>query len=310
MMNSVLVIDKPAGMTSFDVVRMVRTSLGAEKAGHAGTLDPLATGVLTLMVNEAVKLTRFFEGHDKEYRATLRLGVETDTLDREGSVIIERPVNLSAAEIRQAVSEFAGDIEQTVPRYSAVKMQGRPLYYWTRKGVSVAPPRRNVTIHHITIESINLPEVTLLVGCSKGTYIRTLCSDIGNRLGCGAALFDLRRLSSGPFKEDKAVPVCGCSPEELRDRLKRNALSMTEALAGVAAVPVDDDTAALIRRGWQPGPDILGGHDVASLGPGDVIKFITFDQCMVALGRMLVSGSELATGVEERPVRIFRVINS
>ncbi len=309
-MDGVVIIDKPSGRTSHDVVRDVKRLLGAKKVGHAGTLDPLATGVLPVCVNEATKLTRFFLHEDKEYRATMLLGVTTDTLDREGEVIHRREPRLREEEIREVVEGFAGRIEQRVPTYSAVKFRGKALYKWTREGVAVDPPVREVTVHRIGVIEIRQPYVIFEVFCSKGTYIRSLCAAMGEKLGCGACLFDLRRTRSGPFAQANAVSLEGLSDKEKREVLEKNMIPLADALPGVDAIVVDEDTQNRIRNGYQPVCGVLKEANISLPGKGDLVKFVARDGGIIAVARMRCAPEELyLVGAERQAVEILRVLN-
>jgi len=231
-MNGVVVVDKPAGITSHDAVERVRKLLGEKKAGHTGTLDPMATGVLPVCVGEATKLASFLAGDDKTYEVTMRLGVRTDTLDMTGRVLDEQEPRVTGADVRAVLEGFAGTITQVPPQYSAVKVRGRALYKWARKGVRVEAPARQVEIRAIRLRAIEPPRVRFDVTCSKGTYVRTLCADAGERLGCGAALESLRRTASGRFRLEDAVSLEGASDAALRERLERGLIPRHGPLRG------------------------------------------------------------------------------
>ena len=305
-----MIIDKPSGRTSYDIVRDVKKLLGAKKVGHAGTLDPLATGILAVCVGEATKLSRFLLHDDKEYRATMLLGVRTDTLDREGAVIDRREPHLQESEIREAVEGFAGRIEQRAPKYSAVKFKGKPLYKWTRQGVDIEPPLRGVTIHRISVAEMQMPYVTFDVSCSKGTYIRSLCADIGDRLGCGGCLSDLRRVRSGSFSQEDAVSLEGLSDEERREVLKKKMIPLAQMLPGVGTIVVDQGTADRIRKGYQPDCGILRDTKIPLPQRGDLVKFATEDGRIVAVAKMSFSSEDLSSmSDEQQAVEILRVLN-
>jgi tRNA pseudouridine55 synthase len=205
-MNVIINLNKPRGITSHQAVSRVKRLLGAKKAGHTGTLDPLATGVLLVCVNEATKISRFLLGMDKRYRARVRLGITTDTGDTEGRIMAEKDVSgLIDEELIRAVKSFSGVIRQKPPMYSAVKVRGEKLYKLARKGLEVERPERVVEIHDISILDVDLPFFDFSVSCSKGTYIRTLCEDIGRELGTGAHLAALERTGAGPFDIEKSV---------------------------------------------------------------------------------------------------------
>lgn len=203
-MNGIIIIDKPEGRTSHDIVYEVRRLTGIKKVGHTGTLDPMATGVLPVCVGNATKAADMLTLSDKTYIAELVLGKTTDTQDAEGNILTECEVNCTEAEIREAVGSFKGEIEQIPPMYSAVKQNGKKLYELARKGIEVERKSRKVTIHSIEILEINGTHVKIEVSCSKGTYIRTLCEDIGKKLNTGAYMNTLRRTKTGCFSINKS----------------------------------------------------------------------------------------------------------
>ena len=309
-MNGVVVIDKPAGMTSHDVVAGIRRLLGIKKVGHAGTLDPLATGVLPICINEATKLMPFFDDHRKDYQATLRLGLQTDTLDRDGRIIAEQTPNVTPAEVAAVLQTFVGKITQIPPRYSAVKFQGRPLYAWARKGIDIEALPRTVEIFRIRVEKIALPEATFHVSCSKGTYIRSLCADVGRELGCGACLNELRRTASGPFTEKSALLLDGLAPERQQQLLTERLIRLADALPGLPAIEIDETLQASLRRGCQPAAAVMMGYDIPFLAGGDMIKFVTAGRDLVAVARALYPSDEMPSMAEKAQVfEILRVFN-
>ena len=206
--SGVLVVDKPRDMTSHDVVDIVRRLFNTRRVGHAGTLDPIATGVLVVLVGSATKSSAMLTNDEKEYSARLTLGKTTDTGDAYGKTVKASGLNgLDRKTVEDAVLSFRGEIEQTPPMFSAVKYKGRSLYKLARKGVTVDRQSRRVVIKDITIEDISLPQVDFKVVCSKGTYIRQLCADIGEKLGCGGHMSALRRSRSGDFHISRAVTL-------------------------------------------------------------------------------------------------------
>jgi len=206
--SGVLLVDKAGGMTSHDVVAIARRALGIKKIGHCGTLDPMATGLLMLVVGRATKIQDLLMSEDKEYEGTLTLGATTSTQDKEGAVIEEREVpKLTGAQLAAAFDKFVGPFEQIPPMVSAIKMDGVPLYKLARKGVEVERAPRPVYITNYKITRTALPEVDFVVNCSKGFYVRTYAHDIGALLGCGGHLSALRRTRSGKFNLDRAVPI-------------------------------------------------------------------------------------------------------
>ena len=206
--DGVLLVDKAEGMTSHDVVALVRRQLGIKKVGHCGTLDPIATGLLLLTIGRGTKVQDLLMSEDKEYVGTLTLGASTSTQDREGDVLETKPVPpLSEAEIRAAFEKFRGDFYQTPPMVSAKKHGGVPLYKLARQGKVVEREPRFVHVYRYTIDRIALPEIDFSVLCSKGFYVRTYAHEIGELLGCGAYLKCLRRTKSGRFEVDNAITV-------------------------------------------------------------------------------------------------------
>ena len=306
-MNGILVIDKPAGKTSYDVVREVKRILGAKKAGHTGTLDPLATGVLPICLNEATKLAQFFSSDSKDYRATMLLGVRTDTLDTEGVIISRETPQVGPGEIEAALRGLVGKGEQIPPRYSAVKFRGKPLYQWARKGIDVELSPRAMEIHRLAVEEVRLPYVTFTVSCSKGTYIRTICSDAGETLGCGACLSGLRRTRSGAFREEEALP--------LHDRdsgtLAGHIIPMADVLPDIVNIGIDSPLAEKLKAGYQPlVADVLGMNHIPSLAAGDMIKFVTLDRRLLAVAKMIYASDQLSARDGKEPaVRIARVFD-
>jgi len=309
-MNGVIVIDKPAGRTSRTVVEEVQRTLGIKKAGHTGTLDPLATGVLPVCINEATKLVQFLALDTKDYRATLLLGVRTDTLDTEGRVITREEPRVTRQQVEDALHSLTGRREQLPPLYSAVKFRGKPLYEWTRQGIAVEQLPREVEVYGIRIDEVRLPEVTFTVSCSKGTYIRSLCAEVGEALGCGGCMSALRRTRSGCFHEETALVTEGMTDEEKRELFTAHLAPMAEVLPGLAVVDVDASLAERLRNGYQPDGEALTRYHIPFLAAGDVIKFMLGKKHLVAVARMLCASEELASGEgKKQAVRILRVFN-
>ncbi len=203
-LSGLLLVNKPSGMTSHDVVDFVRKKFEIKKVGHAGTLDPMATGLLIILIGKATKLSNRFSGMDKAYESRLTLGVKTDSADSMGKIIEERPVNVSEEDIRDVFSRFVGEIEQVPPMVSAIRHKGKRLYELARKGITVERPKRKVKIYSLEIKNIDIPNIDFEVSCSKGTYIRTLCEDIGEALGCGGHQSRLHRTRIGDLTVEMA----------------------------------------------------------------------------------------------------------
>jgi len=310
MMDGVVIIDKPAGKTSHDVVSEVKKILGVKKAGHTGTLDPMVTGVLPVCLNEATKLASFLTGEDKEYLATMLLGVKTDTLDIEGKIISQSDNFVKEEEIRAAMARMVGKVKQIPPAYSAIKHCGKPLYKWARSGVFLEMEPREVTIHSIVIEDISFPRVTFRVVCSKGTYIRTLCSDVGDLLGLGACLYSLRRLRNGFFSEEMAVYLNNYEGNDKKNKLLEKILPMAELLPLLTTIELKDHSAAKLRNGWQPSVEMLKGHDLPLLKAGDMVKFISKGY-LLAVAEMLTPVNKFSEFDGKRQAaKIVRVFNN
>lgn len=265
--DGVLLLDKPLGWSSNQALQRVKTFYRAERAGHTGTLDPLATGLLPIALGAATRFAQGLLDADKGYRATLRLGVRTATGDAEGEVLEERTVAVDRAGLEAALARFRGEIEQVPPMYSALKRDGRPLYELARRGETVERAARRVTIHRLALVSFDPPEAVIEVDCSKGTYVRTLAEDIGAALGCGAHLTGLRRTRIGRFDLERARTV-----------------------ASIEAAPEAE------RDAWLLPPDaLLPEMDAATLDAGAAERFC-HGQTVAAPG---------ATGGPAAPVRVY-----
>ena len=310
-MNGVLVVDKPRGPTSHDVVARARRALGTRSIGHAGTLDPMATGVLVLAVGEGTKLVAHLTAEDKEYEATITLGTETDSLDADGepTATAALPASLDRARARDAAARFVGTYRQEAPAVSAIKVAGRPLHARVRKGEEVKPPAREVTVNHIEILEASPSEVTLRVSCGKGFYVRALGRDLARALGTVGHLSELRRTRSGSFALDRAVRY------ELLDRAARGDDSARGELIG---------SMATLREAWAPGPTVEltgeGARDAAHgrpvsldrtrglpprVGPDDTIALL-YEGHIVALARWQGSQLKVTRGIrsfDTPPVR-------
>ena len=250
MINGIINVYKEKGFTSFDVVAKMRGMFHQKNIGHTGTLDPDAEGVLPVCLGKATKVCDLLTDKDKEYKAVLLLGKETDTQDISGEVLNESEVNVSEEEVKTAILSFIGAYEQVPPMYSALKVNGQKLCDLARKGVTVERKARPVTIHHIEIVSMKLPEVEMVVSCSKGTYIRTLCDDIGKKLGCFGCMKSLLRTKVDRFKLENAYKL-----SELQELLQQpeSEWSFVESIDGVfekyVAVTTSKDAQKLVDNG-------------------------------------------------------------
>ena len=247
--NGLLMVDKPAGITSHDAVDRVRRAVRTRKVGHAGTLDPMATGLLLIGVGRATRLLRFLGELPKLYEGTGILGVETTTLDAEGTVVRERPVAVAESDLRDAMARFVGEVQQRPPAYSAVKVGGEKLYRAARRGEPVEAPPRRVTVYAFNLRRFHAASFDFRVRCSGGTYVRSLIADVGQALGCGAHLAALRRTAIGPFKVEQARP-----PEEPGDLLP-----VERAVEHLAALTLEQEEARVAAHGSVLGPSGITG---------------------------------------------------
>ncbi len=308
-MDGIVVIDKPAGCTSHDVVSRVKKILGARKAGHTGTLDPMATGVLPVCVGEATKLAQFLSLENKTYRATMLLGVRTETQDIEGAVTQKSDAVVSEEAIRQALGRMVGKIRQTPPAYSALKHKGKPLYQYARRGEFPEIAPRDVEIYKLDVLEVSFPCVTFEMSCSKGTYVRTVCADVGEALGTGACLSGLRRLKSGFFSEAMAVSLedpAARMPETLRERM----IPLAQCLPSMVAMMIGEESVAKLKTGFQPDTQMLESNVPAFLAAGDMIKLVDTRGQLVAVAQMILAAGELARqDAKNQVARILRVFN-
>ncbi len=302
-MNGLLLVDKPAGLSSFDVVRTVRRLAGTRKVGHAGTLDPLATGVLPVAVGQATRLLEYLTADDKVYLATMCLGRMTDTQDSQGQVLAEAAWDhVDRFRLEAAAAALVGEIEQVPPMYSALKKDGQPLYRLAREGITVDRPARKIRVASLVIETVALPEVTMTVSCSKGTYVRTLCHDIGQSLGCGAHMTALRRLACGRFK------IADCHPlDELvacrRENRPLPLLSPAAVLSDWPALAVDGAALQRLENGIAPALQELSGELPR---PGENVRLLNNER-LVAVARYNAEAAPESTGDFEI-LKVFPVV--
>ncbi|HNQ04461.1 MAG TPA: tRNA pseudouridine(55) synthase TruB [Thiobacillaceae bacterium] len=279
--DGVLFLDKPAGLSSNAALQQARRLFNAAKAGHTGTLDPFATGLLPLCLGEATKFSQYLLEADKVYLAEVRFGVRTRSGDLEGDVIAERPVAFHEAALRAALAGFLGEIEQVPPMHSALKHRGRPLYEYARQGIDIPRQARRVMVHALTLEALDEEICSLRVHCGKGFYVRALADDLGQALGCGAHLIGLRRLAVGSFSVAHAMSLTALEalPEARRDACLQPADGL---IGGLAALHLDAESAWRMRHGqavrlshlrvgekfriYAPGPEFLGVAEAGAQG--------------------------------------------
>ncbi|MEN6408683.1 MAG: tRNA pseudouridine(55) synthase TruB [Anaerolineaceae bacterium] len=249
--SGVLVVDKPVGLTSHDVVQIIRKGTNIRRAGHTGTLDPRASGVLVVLIGPAVRLSEYVSASDKRYQAILQLGTTTDTYDADGRVLSSSPVNITEAQFEEALSKFVGEIEQVPPPYSAIKVQGRRAYDMARNGEEVDLAPRKIQVYNLELLEWAPPEAVIDVYCSSGTYVRSLAHDLGETLGCGAHLVGLRRTKSGRFTLRDAVPL-----RKLREAFEAGnwyqyLIPAAEALSDWIAVELSVEQVDMVRHGHR-----------------------------------------------------------
>ena len=248
-MNGIILVDKPQNWTSHDVVAKLRGVLHERRIGHSGTLDPLATGLLVVFVGRATRTVEFAEADSKEYLAGLRLGVSTDTQDITGNIVAESAALPDEAALREAIGRFIGDIEQIPPMYSAIKIGGKKLYELARRGESVERAPRKITVSAIDIAGRDGDDYILNISCSKGTYVRTLCSDIGEALGCGACMSSLRRTRAGVFSVDDAHSLADIEAAVREGRLSDIILPVDTLFASFPKLTVSQSAAKRLKNG-------------------------------------------------------------
>lgn len=300
-MDRVLVVDKPSGVTSHDVVRRIRRSTGVRKVGHAGTLDPAATGVLVVLLGKATRLSQFLVEADKEYRGEIVLGLATTTQDAAGEPV-ERGVTdgIGEDEVRSAFSKLTGELEQVPPMVSAIKREGTPLYVLARRGVTVEREPRRVYISRFDLLTYDVPVATFEVECSKGTYVRTLAADVGEALGCGAHLGRLARTRVGRFTIDEAMSLDDL--EKMAADASAAGYSMYDALAPWPAVHLTDDESESVCTGGA----ISVETSRAQLKGGEFVRLTEDGVELVAVGQAVDSGDPGRLDV--RPVKVFAAI--
>ena len=292
MVDGFLVIDKPAGISSHDVVNRVRRILGTRKVGHTGTLDPFATGVLPIAVGEGTKAIQFLDEGEKAYEAVIRLGLVTDTLDITGAVLQEYDsAEVGQKQLLDAMAALTGEISQLPPMYSAIKQGGQPLYKLARKGIEVERPSRQVTIRCFELLGFAMPLATVRVCCSRGTYVRTLADDLGKLLGCGACLAELRRTLSGPFRLADAMTLEQLASYVEQGAVQQHVIDLPAALSHLEQINLTEAELQRLKNGIPPRDRLL------ELQPG---------QFSLMYGQQLIA---VAEQTHERAISLKRVFN-
>ena len=291
--DGIIIVDKESGPTSFMVVKRIKDILKVKKAGHAGTLDPFATGVLVALLNQGTKLFPFLMSQDKVYKAALRLGIERDTQDLTGRIIKEKAIGrLTREDIEHKTRQFLGRIKQVPPPYSAVHHHGKRAYELARDGLEVDLQEREVRIDYINILSVDLPHVWIEVGCSSGTYIRALAADLGRSLGTGAHLTFLRRIKSGRFLIGNAFTLTQIAQHLSNDTVDEMIISLKDALKGMVEVEIPNTLARKIRNGYKPHRGELSWEDIPSFNPRDYLKVVVGEE-LVAILKEASNGYEI-----------------
>lgn len=278
LISGVIVIDKPIGMTSHDVVQIVRKGTNIRRAGHTGTLDPRASGVLVVLVGPAVRLSEYVSASDKRYQSVIQLGTTTDTYDADGRVLSTNSVDISEKQFDDVLQSFVGEIEQVPPPYSSVKVKGRHAYDMARNGEEVDLEPRMINVYNLELLEWAPPEAVVDVYCSSGTYVRSLAHDLGEKLGCGAHLIGLRRTKSGRFTLRDAVPL-----RKLREAFEDNTwekfiIPAAEALSDWPAIQLDAEQLDIVRHGRRiPAEPGLGKMARAISEDGELIGLLELD---------------------------------
>ena len=311
--HGVLLLDKPLGLSSNQALQKAKWFLRAEKAGHTGTLDPLATGVLPLCFGAATKFSQLHLDADKTYETTVRLGLKTSTGDAEGEVIETRAVTCTPGQVVEVLDRFMGPIAQVPPMHSALKKDGKPLYEYARDGQTVEREARQVVIHDLDLLDMQLdgdtPCLQLRVRCSKGTYIRTLGEDIGEALGCGGHLTMLRRTATGPFDVTQCITLDALASEDEGQRLAHLA-PVQVLLEGHVPVTLDADNAGRYLSGVRRRGDWPDQSQVAVFGPAPATSTETSNPSAVLLGSGHTEGGELIPGRLLSPIEIQQILET
>jgi len=276
--SGVLVVDKPVGLTSHDVVQVIRKGTNIRRAGHTGTLDPRASGVLVVLIGPAVRLSEYVSASDKRYQAVVQLGTTTDTYDSEGEVLNTNPVDITEEQFTDALQNFIGEIEQVPPPYSAVKVKGRKAYEMAREGEEVDLSPRKIQVYNLELLEWTPPEAVIDVYCSSGTYVRSLAHDLGNKLGCGAHLVGLRRTKSGRFTLREAIPL-----RKLREAFDNNTwyqylIPAAEALSDWPSMTLTNEQMDAIRHGHRIQGEALDKNLACGISEqGELVALLEYD---------------------------------
>jgi len=291
--SGILIVDKPAGCTSHDVVQRVRKALRQRSVGHAGTLDPLATGVLVIAVGEGTKLVSHLQSDDKRYEVTIALGAETDSLDADGEVTETSEVPpLDAAAVEQALQPFIGRHPQEAPKLSAIKVGGTPLHRRVRRGEAVEAPVREVELYEATVDEVSPKTLRLSLHCGKGFYVRSLARDVARALGTLGHVKVLRRTASGAFSIEDAI----CGDEMTAEGIAGQLIPLKEACGALTRVELTDEGVRHARHGRPIGPEVVVGDGWRDVSPEESLALFAPDGNPVALGRRVDEGIRVVRG--------------
>lgn len=303
-MNGILIVDKPTGISSAQTLNKIKKSIRVKKAGHTGTLDPFATGVLTVCLNEATKIIPFLNENIKEYEAVMKFGERTDTLDLTGKVTDRaKNIDISISDIISTINNYVGNIEQQPPDYSAVKINGKRLYQLARKKIKVNKPKRKIYVEKIEILDYDNPFVRILVRCSTGTYVRSLADSIGEDLKVFAHLVELRRVKSGVFDIENSYTL-----EDI-DSGNYKIINMSEAISYVKSLKINKDNTYKIKSGINLRKGDLNSSNLTDIRRDEVIK-VMYDNNLICIAKSLVSLEDLVMMDDSEEVfKILRVFN-
>lgn len=286
-MDGIINIFKPKGISSFQVVRVVRLLSGEKKVGHTGTLDPLASGVLPICLGKGTKIIEYIMENQKVYKATLKLGEETDTYDLEGNIICTKEVGeIPLSKVVEVLQSYTGEVMQIPPMYSALKVDGKRLYELARKGIEVEREARKITISNIELLEYSKPFITIRVACSKGTYIRSLCKDIGDSLNCGAVMTELVREGNGTFDMENSIELDSLTKDNFNDYL----ISLDDALKSYEKILVNDKFFKLLLNGVSIKDKAIFNDDINS---GKLYKVYSNKNELLGLGEKTSNGFKL-----------------
>ncbi len=303
-----LVVNKPTGITSHDTLDKLRKILPDISIGHTGTLDPQATGVLFVLLGKATKIASFIEGWDKEYLAKIKLGVKTDTYDLEGKVLeVVEQLAVTETGVKETVDSLVGEISQAPPLYSAIKYKGRKLYEYARAGVEITPEKREVSVKRMGIINMNLPDLQLRILCSKGTYIRSIANEIGEKLGCGAVLAALSRTRVGQYDLERALTLKQIEEIYQQNQISDYIIAIPEILKNLPRVLLKKDSEEKVKNGAELKKENI--FSVDDFKAQELVKVVNTKSEVLAIGKFLISSQQLNQADGKKIFKYLRVLN-